>query len=169
MLNTPENARRRIAVIGVGGQELEINEPESGGRLSVVVYPETPETGETIEIPPAGHNFKTDRSTPEGRFWQDGIELSLSIPEGPEAHRVLVRGTDEFGLVPLYVRYSYNQDGGSRTLEIPYQSTRGSGWSDLVYPGDPGWHNGFVEQEGRVFGIFLPAGIPRLMESGKPV
>ena len=156
MSNTLENARRQIVVTGVGGQELEIDEPESGGRLSVVV---DLDFDETIDI-----------STPQGRFWQDGVELTLRIPvEHPRAQELFNRGTDESGMDPLHVRYTYSQDGSSRTLEIPYQSTRGSGWSGLVRPGDPGWHNGFVEQEGWFCGIFLPAGVPRLVEFGKPV
>lgn len=167
MSNTLENARRRITVTGVGGQELEIDEPESGGRLSVVA---DFDGGVRIEIPPDDHDFTPDHSIPGGRFWQDGISLTLRIPvEHSQAQELFNRGADELGLDPLHVRYTYSQDGGSRTLEIPYQSTRGSGWSGLVRPGDPGWHNGFVEQEGLFFGIFLPAGIPRLMESGKPV
>ena len=164
MSNTRESTRRQT---GVGGQEQEIGEPESSGRLSVLV---DLDFDETIDIPPDGHDFRPDRSTPQGRFWQDGVELTLRIPvEHPRAQELFNRGTDESGMDPLHVRYTYSQDGSSRTLEIPYQSTRGSGWSGLVRPGDPGWHNGFVEQEGWFFGIFLPAGVPRLVEFGKPV
>ena len=95
--------------------EMKIDEPPMDGVLHIIDWA----ADTRIEVPPDRFDFSAARTTPRGRHRLWGDRLGFRIPaDDLSGQQLLEHGNDR-----IQVRYTYVQEGKTRTLEITYGSS----------------------------------------------
>lgn len=95
--------------------EMKIDEPPMDGVLHLIDWA----ADTRIEVPPDRFNFSAARTTRRGRHRLWGDHLSFRIPaDDLSGQQLLEHGNDR-----IQVRYTYVQEGKTRTLDITYGSS----------------------------------------------